>query len=389
MEYYCYNGRRVDRSFFYNRGRNRLRSIYRVLALFTVMAVVGIFYQITEEERLLKESWSAQTADYDSDCDIAIAMGSDLPSSRGMFASINSIIANYHQPNRKLCFFVFSTKADYPARKKGLECVFGTTNDDPDKKDPDKDQAHSQGLPSNVQIFHKEIDRDAWDTVIYTQHELQGGSGSANALEYLYARYYLKPADVDGHQRVIWIDSDTIVRGDVQELYDWDLKGQVVAAASYWEPLKNYLCTNPRLNKIKMKTPEGKYMTPFQVKKHLNNGLLVIDLYQMQRQRILQKWHALLISHELQCLWVQGGDQGFYLALNGEYEELPNVWNVGYLGKQEYHRYNDACQNGKMLHWNGSGKPYNEGRSASLCVDQFDMFDVVAMQNKGECLRLP
>jgi len=171
----------------------------------------------------------------------------------------------------------------------------------------------------------------------------------------------------------------------VNELYDWDLKGKVVAAASYWEPLKNYLCTNPRLKKIKMKTPDGK-LTPFEVKKHVNNGLLVLDLYQMQRQRILQKWHNLVASHELECLWVKGGDQGFHLALNGQYEELPNAWNVGYLGKQEFHRYNDACQNAKMLHWNGVGKPYNEHRSISLCVDQFEIFDIISLQNKGNCL---
>jgi len=66
-------------------------------------------------------------------------------------------------------------------------------------------------------------------------------------LEYMYARYYLKPADVDGMQRVIWIDSDTFVQGDV-----------AVAAANYWEPLKEYLCTNPRLEKIKMKPSDGR-----------------------------------------------------------------------------------------------------------------------------------
>jgi len=377
MEYYCYNGRRMDGSCCHSRGRiNRQRIIRRILALFAGIAVTGIFYQFTQEERMLKERWSAQTANYTSGCDIAIAMGSDVSSSRGMFASIHSIVTNFHQPEKNLCFFVFSTEADYEIRKKGLDCVFGSSTQ----------EGGEDGLSSNVQIFHRKIDRDVWDIVVYTQDELMQGA-SNDTLEYAYARYYLKPADVEGMQRVIWVDSDTIVRGDVNELYDWDLKGKALAAASYWEPLRNYLCTNPRLMKIKMKTSDGE-VTPFEVKKHMNNGLLVLDLYQMQRQRILQKWHDLVTSHELECLWVQGGDQGFHLALNGQYEELPNAWNVGYLGKQEYHRYTNACQNAKMLHWNGFGKPYNEGRSISLCVDQFDMFDIVSTQNKGKCLRL-
>ena len=63
------------------------------------------------------------------------------------------------------------------------------------------------------------------------------------------------------------------------------------------------------------------------------------------------------------------------------------MWNVGYLGTQEYHRYNGACQKAKMLHWNGLEKPYtNEGRGVSFCVDQFDEYDVVSLQNKVECM---
>ena len=112
------------------------------------------------------------------------------------------------------------------------------------------------GLPSNVQIIHKQIRRDTWEPVIYSISELE--QESKWALEYLYIRYMLKPPDVEGMQRVIWIDSDTIVRGNIAELYDWDLQGRPVAGAKYWEPLKKYLCTNPRLEWIKMKTRFGR-----------------------------------------------------------------------------------------------------------------------------------
>lgn len=344
-----------------------------LLVILSVVCVTGIYQlKMFQEARLLEESWLNTAADSETDCDIAIAMGSDIPSTRGLYASINSIVANYKNHERKLCLFIFATEKDSDARKKGIDCAFGTPG------------TGNSLFPANVRIVHKQIRRETWKHAIYSQEELQQDP-SANTLEYIYVRYNLQRSDVEGMQRIIWIDSDTIVRGNVEELYDWDLQGRAVAGAKYWEPLKNYLCTNPRLERIKMRTRFGRKISPFQVNNHLNTGLLVMDLYQMHRQRILDKWHDLVVSHELDCLWTPGsGDKAFDLALNGQYTELPNIWNVGYLGSQEFHRYNGACDNAKMLHWNGSGKPYNEGRGMSLCVDQFDMYDVVSLENKGE-----
>ena len=374
METYIYNGRRLDKSMLPLFGRHNAGSRTRyikLLVVFVIFSILGLYYQFTQEERLLKESWTKQTAAYNSDCYVTVAMGSDLASSRGLFASINSIISNYSGgEDEKLCIYVFSTKADLQTREQGINCVFGGK------------------LSSNVHIHHRTIDQSQWNPQIFTeQDELM----HEDAREYLYMRYYLKPSDVDGTQRVIWIDSDTIVRGDVKTLYEWELKGKPIAAANYWEPLKNYLCTNPRLNRIKMKTPYGK-TSPFNVKNNLNTGLMVIDLYQMQKRRILDKFHNLVISHEFDCLWNDeaGREKGFDLALEGEYIELPSVWNVGHLGQGELLRVSlndDACQQAKMLHFNGMNKPYSVGRSSSLCVHFFDEYDIIATDQKSHCLQ--
>lgn len=349
-----------------------------------------------KEERLLEERWnnSINMASFDTDCGIAVAMASDLQSTRGLYASINSMVQNYDD-ERKLCFFVFSTVEDTNVRKQGLDCVFGEDAVEGAEIDSTND---GNNLRSKFRIIHKQIRVDTWEPIIYSKSELQPdqqqqfepnkASNTPWSLEYRYIRYMLKPSDLEGMQRVIWIDSDTIVRGNIAELYDWDLQGRPIAGAKYWEPLKHYLCTNPRLDRIKMKTRFGRSTSPFRVNDHLNPGLLVIDLYQMHRQRILDKWHNLVISHELDCLWTES-EKAFDLALNGHYGVLPNVWNVGYLGTQEFHRYNGACQKAKMLHWNGLGKPYtNQGRGKSLCVDQFDEYDIVSQQDKGTCMAL-
>lgn len=322
------------------------------------------------DERFLKEITGGNTYNpppLTTDCDISVVMGSDLSSTRGLFASINSIISNYDNNEESLCFFVFSNEQDFEIREGSLRCAFNN-------------------LPNNVRIFNRKIHRDRWEEhIIYSPEESVQVDGGSTNMEYTFARYYLKPEDVDGVQKVIWIDSDTIFRGSVEEIYNWDLKGKIVAGVHYWQPLRDFLCPNPRLRSIKMKTLEGT-KNPFEVNRHLNTGLLVIDLVQMQRQRIIEKWSDLLKLHVIDCLWTQP-DKAFNLVLKGDYELLPKEWNVGYLGLQEFQRYINACNDAKMLHWNGIGKPYsNEGRGKSLCVDQFDLYDVVSLFDKGQCL---
>lgn len=350
-----------------------------ILALIVTFLLCVVCWQISDD-RLLREITGGPAylpPPISTDCDIAVAMGSDMSSTRGMFASINSIITNYKNDEKSLCFFVFSTKEDFAERERGLKCAFGSGD--------------AGSLPKNVRIFNREIQRGQWEgedneSVIFTPEEAaEGVVGGGQRMEYTYARYYLKPEHVDGVQRVIWIDSDTIVQGNIEEIYNWDLHGQVVAGTNYWQPLKDYLCTNPRLGRIKMRTPDGK-RSPLEVKQNLNNGLLVMDLYEMQRQRIIEKWNKLLKLHMEDCLWTHS-DKAFNLVIRGRYAQLPQEWNIGYLGTQELHRYVGACQKAKMLHWNGIGKPYTiEGRSAALCVDHFDAYDVIALQNKGQCL---
>ncbi len=355
-------------------GKRISRKKPSVIMALTIMFLVSVVCWQIGDDRLLREITgpSYLPPPISSDCDIAIAMGSDLTSTRGMFASINSIITNYQNDEKSLCFFVFSTKEDFSERERGLKCAFD-----------------SESLPKNVRIFNREIQRQEWDdenSVIFTPEEAsQGVVGGGERMEYTFARYYLRPEHVDGIQRVIWIDSDTIVQGNIEEIYDWDLQGQVVAGTNYWQPLKDYLCTNPRLGRIKMRTPDGR-KSPLQVKQNLNNGLLVIDLYEMQRQRVIEKWNKLLKMHMEDCLWTHS-DKAFNLVIRGRYAQLPQEWNIGYLGTQELHRYIGACQKAKMLHWNGIGKPYtNEGRSGALCVDHFDAYDIISQQNKGQCL---
>uniref|UniRef100_A0A7S3VHJ7 Hexosyltransferase n=1 Tax=Chaetoceros debilis TaxID=122233 RepID=A0A7S3VHJ7_9STRA len=375
----CYRKRYTDYPFYISPtsivicGQRVSRKKPTALLVFLVMVTTTMVCWHIGNERILEEiGVSTYTPPpLHTECDFAVAMGSGLESTRGLYASINSIMSNFKNDEKSLCFFVFSTKKDFELRESGLKCAFDS-------------------LPKNVRIFNREIRRDEWDEkAIFTPQEASqadvGLTSIASLMEYTFARYYLKPEHVDGMRRVIWIDSDTIIQDDIAKIYDWNLHGKVVGGVNYWQPLKDYLCTNPRLGRISMKTSEGR-RNPFQVKKHLNSGLLVMDLYEMQKQHIISDWNKLLQLHLDDCLWKES-DKAFNLVIKGKYEELPREWNVGYLGTQEFQRYTSSCEKAKILHWNGVGKPYaSEGRGESLCVNQFDAYDIISLEDKAQCL---
>lgn len=296
-------------------------------------------------------------------CEIAVAVGANLKNDRGLFALINSVITNYKNDSRVLCVFTFSEEPDFDPFVKNLECTFDT-------------------VPQNVRIIPQKITKESWNPRIFSKtHERHRPELDS---DYNWFRYYLTPENVEGLSKVVWLDSDTIVTTNIAELYDWNLNGQVVAAGSYHEPLRVHLCGgNPELKKINM-SYHGKSMTPLELPKHMNAGVLVMDLIEMKKQGILEEWHRLVKLHEQKCLWNLANQPPFTLAIQGKYEELPGEWNVGYLGcspaYQEPHGF--SCDEGKILHWNGEMKPWSSEDAA--CKDIFRKYDILS-KSKSQC----
>jgi lipopolysaccharide biosynthesis glycosyltransferase len=302
-------------------------------------------------------------------------MGGDLQTTRGLLALTHSIIRNYN-PNTSantntmhdnLCLFIFSTKEDLDEKKQSLECAVNSMEN--------VDLSH-------VRIIHKIIDKQNWFPRVYSLSE-----ADKLGMEYKWFRYYLSPNDVEGLNKILYLDTDMIIEGNIAELFEWDMNGHVVAATNYWEPLRNHLCHSHKLGDIAMKTDEigfignAKTITPFETSNHINTGLLLIDLEMMLNQRILKNWSRLLDIHESEeCLWLEeySGEADFTLAINGDAEILPEEWNVGNLGSPEMYRLIGGCERANALHWNGAAKPYtNIGRTHALCLEYFIKYDVI------------
>lgn len=330
---------------------------------------------------------SNRRADFlEQECEISVALGTSIDdgSTRALLANIYSIVQNY-QDRRNLCIFVFSMHQDLAERKASLNCAF----------DNDK-------LPNNIRIINKSIQSDTWTPHIYTSMS-KDSDPSAIArddldTEYNWFRFYLRPQDVGGNNKVIWLDTDIICQASIAELYDFDLKGHVVAAVVYHEPLHDHLCQEnvDKVNKIRV---TDKHVSPLDLTWHINAGVMLLDLQEITNQKVLEKWNQLLAIHNESCLWKVAGQADFTLAIRGEFERLPKEWNVGYLGSMPWAQQffgnkwvervlNQECLNAKILHWNGDKKPWDTGVKGkqAICSSFWQTYDMVSLQDKTRCL---
>lgn len=314
------------------------------------------------------------------DCKYGVAMGADTKNTQGILALIHSIIFNYRPSHDgdNLCLFVFTTRDDHEDRKQSIECA-------------QESMTRLGRNSANVKIIYRVIDKANWVPRIHGKHE-----EDVPGMEYKWFRYYLTPDDVDGLTRVLYLDTDMIIEGNLVELFEWNMNGHVVAASSYGEPLRNHLCHNHKLSDIAMKTNKigifgKKTVTPFETPSHIDTGLLLIDLEKKKKQSILNKWSTLLDLHEFdECLWLEeySGEADFTLAIRGDIEQIPDEWNMGNLGTPEKYRVAGGCKGAKAMHWNGNAKPYtSEGRTSALCPEYFDRYDIVPilLKENPEC----
>ncbi|PSN13647.1 glycosyltransferase family 8 protein [filamentous cyanobacterium CCT1] len=122
------------------------------------------------------------------------------------------------------------------------------------------------------------------------------------------------PSEFD---KIIYLDSDVVVEGDLAELWDQDLKDQALLAVQ--DPIHEYVTS-------------AKYFSPPQLKewdiapdhKYLNSGVLVINLEQWRRQRIADQVLEFIAQHpELPF----PDQDAINIVLAGQWGELDPRWN--------------------------------------------------------------
>ena len=116
------------------------------------------------------------------------------------------------------------------------------------------------------------------------------------------------------YRKIVYLDSDLVLLGDVAELYNTDMAGAIIAAAP-----EQYVRNTPEFRLYAQKalnvSPDG----------YVNAGVLVIDLDQFRRHRIEEAFIDLITRYDFDLL---DPDQAYlnYLC-DGYIHVLPNGWN--------------------------------------------------------------
>lgn len=158
-------------------------------------------------------------------------------------------------------------------------------------------------------------------------------------------------------ERVIYLDTDTVIVGDLTELAAFDLTGATVAAVD--DPLIAGLYTRRLLGR-----DPGR---PLTIPRYFNAGVMLIDMARWRRDRVTERLVELLLERRP---FVFMDQDSLNLLLRNDWAELPGAWNrlvpqpevvpaaTSAVGRNGGARRHSLLDDAKIVHFIGSRKPW-------------------------------
>ncbi|KAK3802670.1 hypothetical protein RRG08_001933 [Elysia crispata] len=199
-----------------------------------------------------------------------------------------------------------------------------------------------------------------------------------------YARYYLPKLFPALKEKIVFIDDDCIVQGDIVELYKTEIKKGDLAAFS--EDCKGMNKRLSRLSNVyaefldfKNKHVQERNISPSACS--FNTGLFITDLSNWHKENItgqLEYWMDLNTREE-----VYGNERGgggsqppMMLVFYNRISPIDTLWHVRYLGWTSGTSYSKQfIAHAKLLHWNGKFKPWGRIAQHSDVWDKYFISD--------------
>ncbi len=193
-------------------------------------------------------------------------------------------------------------------------------------------------VTKNVAIQFKKMSRSIYLKAIVTycmRRKKGAGDYFSNAVYYYRAFIpHLFPI----YKKAVYIDSDTILRGDIGELFDIDLGENALAAM-----------IDPKVTVV----PEFRHyvdkalMVPHN--EYVNSGVQVMDLRKMRKERYIQKMIELIRKFDADLV---APDQDYLnVIFRGKILPLPECWNS--------EPQKDLPRSVKLVHFNLFNKPWH------------------------------
>lgn len=141
------------------------------------------------------------------------------------------------------------------------------------------------------------------------------------------------------YDKILYLDCDIIVLGDISELYHTDLEDNYVGGV-----IENWILHSPVFSYY------TKEAVGIESKNYINAGILVIDLEKFRENQIEQKFVELINTYNFDVI---DPDQSYLNFLcQGKIKYIPFEWNRTPLE-------NVACDNPKIIHYALGLKPWH------------------------------
>ena len=190
----------------------------------------------------------------------------------------------------------------------------------------------------NVAIQFKKMSRSLYlkAIVAYCTRRQKGAGDFFSSAVYYYRAFI--PLMFPLYRKAVYIDSDTILRGDIGELYDTELGDNVMAAM-----------VDPKVTVIPEFRDYVNNALGIPHDEYVNSGVQVMDLRKMRKCKYLSTMIELIRKYDADLV---APDQDYLnVILRGKIEFLNPVWNA--------EPVKDLPRSVKLVHFNLFNKPWH------------------------------
>ena len=195
----------------------------------------------------------------------------------------------------------------------------------------------------NCEIQFKTMSRSLYLKVITAYCAKRRGAGDYFSKAVYYYRAFI-PNLFPLYEKAIYIDSDTVLRGDIGELFDTDLEGKALAAM-----------VDPKVSEIPEFREYVENAVGVPCTEYVNSGVQVMDLKKMRKLKYLPKMINLIKKYDADLV---APDQDYLnVILQGDIKHIGSEWNEV--------PSKDLPRGTKLIHYNLFNKPWHYKNVAS------------------------
>lgn len=193
-------------------------------------------------------------------------------------------------------------------------------------------------VTKNVALQFKKITHSLYLKAIikYCADRRKGASDFFSSAVYYYRFFVARLFPL--YEKAVYIDSDTILRGDIGELFDFELGENVIAGR-----------VDPKVDVIKefRDYVEKGLLVPHE--EYVNSGVLVMDLKKMRKMHYLSTMVEIIQKYDADLV---APDQDYMnVILRGKLAHIDDKWNL--------EPCKDLPEGTKLVHFNLFNKPWH------------------------------